>query len=312
MNAADRAVLGDALARLPLDDAERDALAARVSPRAAELLRRADRRARTLRDTLQVRVPDDPRLAVAGFAARIAEVVGGEAERRLASAADGALLDALRHRHSMPAAGRGRQALDPVLDQVFAGAVDLVEERLRRSAAGDVLAAGFASSAAPRDVDWASAALEELERQELERQELERQEPELRELQRQGLQRQGLGFAPAGRRDAADRRGKRSFGGSWSLGRLAEAPPSAPGWLWARIRGDVRLRLLAMRRRRAIRTTIASAAAAVLLASGLWWWGADAQTIPGRAPEIVFQSVSSPLTDQFSTTSVMRRLRDGR
>lgn len=86
--------------------------------------------------------------------------------------------------------------------------------------------------------------------------------------------------------------------------------PRTPGWLWARIRGDVRGRVIALHRRRAmVRTALAAAA---LLVTALVAVAIDESIDRGTGPVIVFESLDRPPAELMSTAALVRRLRDDR
>jgi hypothetical protein len=248
-----------------------------LGPEAADLIRAANRHAELLRvlaieDRTQAR---ELAAASSGSPVRLVDELlrdaGNAAERRL-----GGLLSRALRPTPAPAELRRRDALDVVREQVTEAAA-LV---LRSSPAGDLIAAGFAPLQAPVDADWAASALEELEGRALE------------------------GRAKGGTRSTSGF----SLG---SLGDPSQPGVQTPGWLWARIRGEVRSTVLSIRRRK-MAFRLAMAAAGVLVSTLVYGVFSRSGAGPSDSPEIVFHRVDQPLSDQYSTAALVRRLRDVR
>lgn len=247
------------LERLPLDAESLDRIAQEAGVTdAASLaaLQAANRHANVLSGLPRPIVPAP--LRAPDFAARIVAAEGARAGDRLAPVLRSALGPV-----PAPAALRRRDFLQACHED----AVDAAADRLRHTPLGDALAEGLAPRTAPRDADWASVALEELE----------------------------ASHGPAAERVTFGERSR------------------TPGWLWSRIRGDVRGRVVALRRRRSVRR-LALATAALLVSVLVYTTVADVRWLHGGStePTIVFQRVDQPLSDQYSTAAVLRRIRDGR
>ncbi len=88
----------------------------------------------------------------------------------------------------------------------------------------------------------------------------------------------------------------------------ARPTPDVPGWLWTRVRGDLRTqrgRLHSLRRLRR-RWGASAAAAVVLLTAGLVYRSSTGAERNSSDIHVVFQKVDRPLLEGFSPPTLLR------